>query len=79
MLHLHEISAIASLVLLLCNRNTNATSVTMVQVNDSFPTMVVAKEAISHFLLNAGASYNVYSTWYILVCKDKGADCSFKI
>ena len=54
----------------------------MVQVNDSFPTMMAAKEAISHFLLNAGASYKVYKTdgtRYIIVCKDKGANCSFKI
>jgi hypothetical protein len=55
-------------------------SMTMVQVNDSFQTIVAAKEAISHFLLNTGSSYKAYktdSTQYILIYKD--TDCSFKI
>jgi hypothetical protein len=52
----------------------------MVSINDLFPTMEQARDAINRYVLDEGESYKVYksdSRCHIIICKE--AACKFRI
>ena len=59
----------------------NKIFIVMIALNDEFPSLQVAREAVNHYATSEGESYKVLKSdkrCYIIICCDYN-DCKFRI
>ena len=59
----------------------NKIFIVMIALNDEFPSLQVAREAVNHYTTSEGESYKVLKSdkkCYVIICRDYN-DCKFRI